>query len=147
METQKTKALIGSLRSAIRKRDIQLRSMRSEIMALRGKIERLQINRDIVTSNPEQTIYEVIRQFHPIELEVLQGKSRMREIVVARHLTIFFIHKYCNYSLKYIGCLFGGLNHATVIHAVKTVRDLRDTDRKYRADFEQMDNYIREMLK
>jgi chromosomal replication initiator protein len=34
-------------------------------------------------------------------------------------------------SLKAIGYHFGNRDHSTVIHAIKTVNDMMDTDRKF----------------
>jgi chromosomal replication initiation ATPase DnaA len=53
----------------------------------------------------------------------LIGKTREREIVMQRHAIMYFLYKSKRYTLKEIGLMFGGKNHATVINAVKKVDD------------------------
>ena len=63
-----------------------------------------------------------------ISMEQLVGKSRKREIVQARQISMYFSKKYTESSLKTIGREFGGRDHSTVIHANQTVANLMDTD-------------------
>lgn len=59
--------------------------------------------------------------------------SRKRNIVQARQLSMYFAKKYTKASLIVIGEHCGGKDHATVIHALKTVANLLDTDKKFRS--------------
>ena len=55
-------------------------------------------------------------------------------MALARELTI--------HRLPEIGSLFGGRDHTTVMHAVKTVKKLRETNSKIRDDYQ---NIIRKL--
>lgn len=60
--------------------------------------------------------------------ELLKSKTRKREIVQARQISMFLAKKYTKTSLANIGKFFGGRDHSTVIHACQTVSNLMDTD-------------------
>jgi chromosomal replication initiator protein len=47
---------------------------------------------------------------------------------MARQLSMYLAKNYTNSSLKAIGDSFGGRDHSTVIHSLKTVQDIMDTD-------------------
>ena len=62
-----------------------------------------------------------------IPIEVMMDKSRKREIVTARQLSMKFAKVYTKSSLATIGAHNGGKDHATVLHACKTIDSLVDT--------------------
>jgi chromosomal replication initiator protein len=66
-----------------------------------------------------------------ITLEQIKSKTRKREVVQARQISMFFAKKLTNSSLSVIGKHFGNRDHSTVIHACQTVNDLVDTDKEY----------------
>jgi chromosomal replication initiator protein len=85
----------------------------------------------IKTSSRELTI-ETIQLMVCEELNVpydrLLEKTRKRDIVQARQVTMYLAKIFTKNSLKSIGDHFGGRDHTTVIHSCQTVRDLMDTD-------------------
>jgi chromosomal replication initiator protein len=54
----------------------------------------------------------------------LVGRSRKREIVYARHLLAYTMHRTGLYSLTEIGLKIGGRDHATIINSRSVVEDL-----------------------
>ncbi len=75
-----------------------------------------------------ENIQSIISEFFDIPVESITGKSRKRNIVIARQLGIYFSKKMTDLSLKEIGRKFGNRDHATVLHSIKTVNNLLDTD-------------------
>lgn len=67
-----------------------------------------------------------------VPIEVFYSKSKKREMVQARQLAMHFAKKYTKCSLAAIGQQCGGKDHATVIHALKTVANLLETDKQFR---------------
>lgn len=59
------------------------------------------------------------------------NKTRKREIVIARQMSMKLIHQKGKYSLATIGRFFNK-DHATVLHAVKCIANLRDTDKRFK---------------
>ncbi len=77
-------------------------------------------------------IQKVICDYFELPLEVLKSKTRKREVVQARQLAMYFSKTLTKSSLSYIGMNCGGKDHATVLHACRTVNNLIDTDKKFR---------------
>jgi chromosomal replication initiator protein len=59
-----------------------------------------------------------------INRDAITGRSRKREIMYARHLIVYAMHKTRLFSLKEIGLKMGGRNHATIINSKEVVGDL-----------------------
>lgn len=84
-------------------------------------------------------IQQIIADFFNLDIESLHSKTRKRNVVQARQLAMFFSKKYTKNSLSTIGSQIGQRDHATVLHACKTVENLIETDRafkKYVSDLE-----------
>ena len=92
--------------------------------------------RNIVkTSSKEITIdniQKMVCDYYDIGYDKLQAKTRKREIVQARQISMFLAKQFTKNSLKTIGDHFGGRDHTTVIHSCQTVKDLMDTDGVFR---------------
>jgi chromosomal replication initiator protein len=74
------------------------------------------------------TIQKMVCDYFDVPYEKLLQKTRKREIVQARQITMFLAKAFTKNSLKTIGEHFGGRDHTTVIHSCQTVKDLMDTD-------------------
>ena len=62
-------------------------------------------------------IINVTAEVFSIKPSDIQGSSRKQEIVIARQMCMYLIRKELGKSFEYIGELFGGRNHTTVMHA------------------------------
>lgn len=85
-------------------------------------------------------IQKVVCDYFDLPIELLKSKTRKREVVQARQIAMFFAKKMTKSSLANIGMHCGGKDHATVLHACKTVNNLIDTDKRFRgyvADLEK----------
>jgi chromosomal replication initiator protein len=78
-------------------------------------------------------IQKVVCDYFDIEIEILKSKTRKREIVQARQIAMFFSKKMTKSSLANIGAHCGGKDHATVLHACRTVNNLSETDKQFKA--------------
>jgi len=88
-------------------------------------------------------IQKLVCDFYSISVEQVKSKTRKREIVQARQISMFFAKDLTKSSLKNIGMHFGGRDHSTVIHACQTVNDLIETDKKFRGDVEEISKRIK----
>jgi chromosomal replication initiator protein len=85
-------------------------------------------------------IQKVVCDYFDLPIELLKSKTRKREIVQARQIAMYFSKKMTKSSLANIGLHCGGKDHATVLHACRTVNNLQETDkhfRKYLDDLEK----------
>ena len=83
-------------------------------------------------------IQKFVSEYFAVTIEQMKDKTRKREIVIARQVAMYFAKEYTNMSLKSIGNHFGGRDHSTVIHALTSVSDLMDTDKKFRATMQDL---------
>ncbi|AJR04572.1 chromosomal replication initiator protein DnaA [Siansivirga zeaxanthinifaciens] len=77
-------------------------------------------------------IQKVVSDYFQMDIETLQSKTRKRHIVQARQLAMFFAKKFTKASLASIGSQIGKRDHATVLHACKTVDNLTSTDKQFK---------------
>lgn len=83
-------------------------------------------------------IQKVISDYFQMDVDTLQSKTRKRHIVQARQLAMFFAKKYTKASLATIGSQIGRRDHATVLHACKTVDNLAETDKQFKKYLEDL---------
>jgi chromosomal replication initiator protein len=87
-------------------------------------------------------IQKVVSDFFSLPLEAIHSKTRKREIVQARQLAMYFSKKLTKASLATIGLHCGNKDHATVLHACRTVNNLIETDKQFRNYVEELDKKI-----
>ncbi len=73
-------------------------------------------------------ITQKVADHYSISLDKITGKTRKREVVVARQLSMYLAKEHTGSSLKVIGSAFGGRDHSTVIYSVQTVQNMMDVD-------------------
>ena len=95
-----------------------------------------QIVENFVKNNKREVsidyIQKVVSDYFQMDVDTLQSKTRKRHIVQARQLAMFFAKKMTKASLASIGSQIGKRDHATVLHACKTVNNLSSTDKQFR---------------
>ncbi|HEY1009714.1 MAG: chromosomal replication initiator protein DnaA [Daejeonella sp.] len=77
-------------------------------------------------------IQKLVCEYFEVPIEMVKSKTRKREIVQARQISMYLAKLHTKTSLKSIGAFFGGRDHSTVIYACQTVDDLIDTDKKFK---------------
>ena len=77
-------------------------------------------------------IQKVVCDYFDIPIEIMKSKTRKREIVQCRQLAMYFSKQMTKNSLAMIGKHCGNKDHATVLHACKTVNNLADTDKRFK---------------
>jgi chromosomal replication initiator protein len=92
----------------------------------------------VIGKPPIQRIQETVAQHFGFPVDTLVGKSRRREIALARMIAMSLALEATNLTLKEIGQCFGGRDHSTVIHARKTTQELREKDRVFKESYERL---------
>jgi chromosomal replication initiator protein len=87
-------------------------------------------------------IQKVVCDYFDMPLELLKSKTRKREVVQARQIAMYFSKSMTKASLATIGLHCGGKDHATVLHACRTVNNLMDTDKRFKNYIEELNNKI-----
>ncbi|MDQ3110917.1 MAG: chromosomal replication initiator protein DnaA, partial [Bacteroidota bacterium] len=87
-------------------------------------------------------IQKVVCDYFDLPIELLKSKTRKREVVQARQIAMYFAKSMTKSSLATIGMHCGGKDHATVLHACRTVNNLMDTDKRFRAYIEELEKKL-----
>ena len=132
----------------------------SSVRELEGAINKIMLYSDLTKSkldltNAKNILDDYLNKTHKkitikdIQLEVskyfnlqfheLCSKNRSRYISKPRQIAMFLSKELTDCSYPEIGKLFGGKDHATVIHGVNKIKVLSETDRKVKQD---LDNII-----
>ncbi len=88
-------------------------------------------------------IQKIVCDYFNMPVELLRSKTRKREIVQARQIAMFFAKSLTKSSLATIGSQIGGKDHATVLHACKTVNNLIDTDKGFKTYISDIDKKLK----
>lgn len=88
-------------------------------------------------------IQKVVCNYFDIPIDSLQSKTRKREIVQARQVAMYFSKNLTKSSLATIGTQIGGKDHATVLHACKTVNNLVETDKQFKNQIEEIEKKLK----
>lgn len=91
-----------------------------------------------MSSNELERIFAFVCRKQKIDPAIAKRKSRKREIVVARNLYFKRAKERTGKSLNKIGSVVGQ-DHATVLHGIKNVNNIRELSRRYDEIF-QTDN-------
>lgn len=116
--------------SAFNKRDLTLDVVEDTL----GKVVKKSTEEELTVEKIQQVVCKYLR----IPEELLQAKTRKREVVQARQLAMYFSKNYTHNSLAYIGNQIGKKNYATVLYACKAVTDLMQTDRNFKMQVEDI---------
>ncbi len=87
-------------------------------------------------------IQKAVCDYFEVPVEKLKEKTRKRQVVQARQLSMYLSKNFTKHSLKAIGKHFGGRDHSTVIHSCQAIQNLMDTDTKFRESVDDLQKKI-----
>jgi len=91
-----------------------------------------------------QHIIDVVTSFYNVKLSDLQSKRRHKSIALPRQVCMWLARQETRYSLQEIGGYFGGRDHTTVMHSIKTIDDRLDTDQVFAHQIEELAGRVRQ---
>ncbi|SFN38906.1 chromosomal replication initiator protein DnaA [Dokdonella immobilis] len=98
--------------------------------------------RDLLTVHAQAisigNIQKVVVEYYQLRMADLLSKRRSRSVARPRQIAMALAKEMTEHSLPEIGDAFGGRDHTTVLHACRTVRNLRETDGKLNQDWEKL---------
>jgi chromosomal replication initiator protein len=87
------------------------------------------------TAHPTiQEIIEAVTGYYDVKLTDLLSKRRHKSIALPRQVCMWLARKNTRYSLEEIGGYFGGRDHTTVMHAIKTIDERCGLDQALAGD-------------
>jgi chromosomal replication initiator protein len=81
-----------------------------------------------------QAIIESVTRYYDVKLTDLLSKRRHKSIAMPRQVCMYLARKHTRFSLEEIGGYFGGRDHTTVMHAVRTIESKTGADGKLQAE-------------
>ncbi|MCU4165846.1 chromosomal replication initiator protein DnaA [Carboxylicivirga caseinilyticus] len=90
-----------------------------------------------------ESISQTVCDYFGLDLDLLQSKTRKREIVQARQVAMYFSKGLTNSSLSTIGAKIGKKDHATVLHACKAVNNLIETDKDFKGQIKEIEAQLK----
>ncbi len=89
-----------------------------------------------------QDITGAVTAFYNVKLSDLQSKRRHKSIAGPRQVCMWLARKWTRFSLEEIGGYFGGRDHTTVMHSVRTVEDRISQDPEMTHQIEVLEERI-----
>ena len=93
-----------------------------------------QVNRDLSMEDVVRKVVEVTG----VNENNIVGKSRKKEFVEARQTAMFLCRNLLDASLSSVGLYFGGRDHTTVMHAIKTIEQKKTERSKINQNIKQI---------
>lgn len=87
-------------------------------------------------------ITDAIKKVMKIPFMKIENKTRKHPIKDARKIYCFQMKHKLGWSLKDIGESIGGRDHTTIVHNIKTYKNLYETDDNFREIANQIENEI-----
>jgi chromosomal replication initiator protein len=89
-------------------------------------------------------IQKIVCDYFNLPVDLINSKTRKRDVVQARQLAMYFSKKHTKASLSYIGLHCGNKDHATVMHACRTINNLIETDKQFKSYVDELDKKIKQ---
>ena len=102
---------------------------------------------DLINHNSSEklTAHDIIHlatDFFSVPQEELLGPCRTKDLVMARHITMYALREHTDLSLPTIGGLFDGRDHTSVLHAVNKITEKMQTDNTIHSQVLKLTNQI-----
>lgn len=91
--------------------------------------------------NPRQ-IKRTVAEYYGLTTRQIEGKSRTRNIMIARHIAMYLCRKHLDLSFIKIGESFGGRDHTTVMNACSKVERNLKEDAAYQLAVREIEQMI-----
>jgi chromosomal replication initiator protein len=85
-----------------------------------------------------ETIQKTVADYYKIKLSDMHSKKRSRDIARPRQVAMTLAKELTSLSLPNIGDAFGGRDHTTVLHACKTIAEMRGNDSEIAHDYDTL---------
>ncbi|MDQ8020673.1 MAG: chromosomal replication initiator protein DnaA [Moraxellaceae bacterium] len=103
--------------------------------------------RDLLAAHNRQITFELIQKtvadYYKIKLADMLSAKRTRNIARPRQVAMYLAKELTPNSLPAIGDAFGGRDHTTVLHACRTIADLRLADQQLNHDLHVLSQTLR----
>ena len=101
------------------------------------------VKRAVKIDNKPLTVDDILEKVcnhYHVQQQNVFSKSRKRDYVMVRQISMYFAQKYTKMPASRIGHLIGGRDHSTVIHSCSTVEQHLKVDKAFSAELSSIEN-------
>lgn len=101
------------------------------------------VKRAVKIDNKPLTVDDILEKVcnhYHVQQQNVFSKSRKRDYVMVRQISMYFAQKYTKMPASRIGHLIGGRDHSTVIHSCSTVEQRLKVDKAFSAELSSIEN-------
>ena len=101
------------------------------------------VKRAVKIDNKPLTVDDILEKVcnhYHVQQQNVFSKSRKRDYVMVRQISMYFAQKYTKMPASRIGQLIGGRDHSTVIHSCSTVEQRLKVDKAFFAELSSIEN-------
>lgn len=110
------------------------------------KMAQTVIKRAVKIDNSPLTVDEIIDivgRHYNVDPKAVNGKSRKRDVVLARQISMYFAQKFTHMPASRIGKLIGQRDHSTVLHSIAKIEERLSYDEKFKDEVISIENSFR----
>lgn len=100
------------------------------------------VKRSVKIDDKPLTIDDIIEQvskYFKVTPQLINGKSRKKEIVIARQVSMYLAQKHTKMTAGRIGKLIGNRDHSTVLHSCSQIKNKMENDRNLAQQLQQIE--------
>lgn len=86
-----------------------------------------------------EEIVKIIAGYYNIDPQLIIEKTRKKEVVYIRQVTMYLLREYFNLSFPGIGKEIGGRDHTTVMHSCEKIKEKKESDPNLVQELEQLE--------
>lgn len=108
-------------------------------MRLAERVVKRAVNIDDKPLTIDDILEKVCNHFN-VSVSGVNGKSRKRELVIARQVSMYLVQKYTKMPASRIGKLVGGRDHSTVIHSCSQIEQRMKIEKGFAEEVNSIEN-------
>jgi chromosomal replication initiator protein len=89
-----------------------------------------------------QHIIDVVTSYYGVKLSDLQSRRRHKSVTEPRQVCMWLARKRTRFSLEEIGGYFGGRDHTTVMHSIRTVNSKCEKDKEFGKQMQHLEHLV-----
>ena len=101
------------------------------------------LKRAVKVDNHPLTVDDILEKVcghYGIQQQHVFSKSRKRDYVLVRQVSMYLAQKYTKMPASRIGQLIGGRDHSTVLHSCSTIEERLKVDKAFQAELNSIEN-------
>ena len=104
------------------------------------------VKRAVKVDNKPLTVDDIVEKVckhYGVSQQSIFSRSRKRDFVLVRQVSMYLAQKYTKMPASRIGQLIGGRDHSTVIHSCSTIEQRLKVDKSFGAELSSIENSFR----